>query len=89
MKLPFVNRELTIDRIVYAFSCNTRKAPSDNFKKTTVPIAGHGLGEGKTYLGENLQAYVKKHRAKFEQYQDVRDALIDAYYLRVQLNRIH
>jgi len=87
--LPFVNRELTIDRMVYAFSCNTPKGLKANFQKTTVPIAGQGLGEGKTYLGENVQAYVKKHRVKFEQYQDVRDALIEAYYLRVQLNRIH
>jgi len=53
--------------------------------KSTVPIAGQGLGEGKTYLGRNLQEYVKGHMKDFEKYREVRDQLVTAYHLRVDM----
>ena len=84
--LPFVNRERTIDRMLFAFNCNTPQGLSDRGEKSTVPIAGQGLGEGKTFLGKNLQSYVKEHMADFEKYRDIRDSLVAAYYLRVELN---
>jgi len=72
-----------------AFDCNTPEGVCRRGEKTTVPIAGQGFGEGKTYLGENLQSYVKDHMEDFEKYRDVRDSLVAAYYLRVEVTGIH
>jgi len=68
-----------------AFCANTPEGVKGRFMKSTVPIAGQGLGEGKTYLATNLQSFVKDHLADLDKYSEVLDPLVAAYYLRVQV----
>ena len=55
--------------------------------KTTLAVAGQGLGEGKTELGVNIQKQLAKRGFLIdERFRDIRERFLDAVYIRIVLN---
>ena len=82
-----MNRERTINQMLKAFWSNEPLQIGGLDNKTTLPVAGQGLGEGKTALGLNLQKQLSNPDFPIDpRFKELRERLLDAAYVRVVMN---